>query len=296
MTPRLECLFDCKHELGEGPIWNPDDGRLWWTDIRGPALHAIEPTTGAHRSWPMSAMLGSFALAREGELLLALGTRLAWFRPEALELETIVDLEPDRPGNRLNDGRCDRHGRFWVGTMQDGGRAATGSLYRFGGDLVPVRARTGIGIPNSLAFSPDGATMYFADTLHGAILAFDYDPASGEPAKERVLATLESAPGRPDGSTVDAEGCLWNARYGGGCVVRYTPDGRVDRLIELPVSQVTCCAFGGPGLETLFITTAAQFLTGEKRRAEPLAGGLFAVPAGVRGLPEGRFDPLPGLP
>jgi sugar lactone lactonase YvrE len=286
---RVECIFDGKHELGEGPVWNREDDRLWWTDIRGPALHAIDPSSGAHASWRMSAPLGSFAFCGGCRLLLALKTRLELFDPAKEDFRPLVDLEPDLPGNRLNDGKCDRQGRFWVGTMQDGEKEPAGTLYRFDADCKATAVRRGITIPNSLAFSPDGQRMYFADTMDGRILCFDYDPVSGSPRDEREFAPLDAAPGRPDGSTVDSEGCLWNARYGGSCVVRFTPEGKVDRIVELPATQVTSCAFGGPGLDVLFITTATQFMSRKQREAEPLAGGLFAIRPGVTGVPETPF-------
>jgi sugar lactone lactonase YvrE len=285
----VECIFKGGHALGEGPAWNASDRCIWWVDIRGPALHALDPATGAHRSWPMPQPIGSFAFHAKGGLLVALGISLDVFHPETGVFEPQVRLAGEPPGNRLNDGKCDRQGRFWVGTMRDGGGAAAGTLYRLTAANEATPVRRGVAIPNSLAFAPDGRTMYFTDTADGRILAFDYDPATGEASGEHEFADRDAAPARPDGSTVDAEGCLWNARYGGSCVVRLTPDGRLDRRIDLPVSQVTACAFGGPGLDTLFITTAAQNLTEDARRAEPLAGGLFACRPGVAGLPETPF-------
>jgi sugar lactone lactonase YvrE len=147
----------------------------------------------------------------------------------------------------------------------------------------------GLTIPNSLAWSPDGRTMYFTDTTDGRILVHDYDVDSGQPGTPKVFAEAKSAVGHPDGSTVDEAGGLWNARYAGSSVVRFTPDGRVDRVVELPVSQVTCCAFGGAALDTLFITTATQRMSPEARAAEPLAGGLFAIDVGIKGVAETRF-------
>jgi sugar lactone lactonase YvrE len=285
----VRCLLACGQELGEGPVWNPGDGRLWWVDIRAPALHALEPGSARHRHWPMPAPLGSFAFRASGGLLLALGTELVAFDPETGALEPLTRLEDPAAGMRLNDGKCDRQGRFWVGTMRDDTDQPHGTLYRFGGSgpASPIRHR--VAIPNSLAFAPDGRTMYFADTLDGRILAFDYDPEAGEPGNERTFAALDCAPGRPDGSTVDAQGYLWNARYGGACVVRLDAQGRVERRVDLPVRQVTACAFGGEDLATLFITTAAQHLSLAARAAEPLAGGLFACRPGARGLPETPF-------
>jgi sugar lactone lactonase YvrE len=285
----IRLVFDGRHELGEGCVWNAADGRLWWVDIKAPTLHALDPASGAHEQWSMPGPIGSFAFRRDGGLLVAVRTGLAIFHPESGVFEPLLDLEPEKPDNRLNDGRCDRQGRFWVGTMSMAEREPSGTLWRFGEDRRPLPWRRGIVIPNSIAFAPDGRTMYFTDTAEGRILAFDYDPATGEPVNERTFAALDTAPGRPDGSTVDAEGFLWNARYGGSCVVRYAPDGRVDRVVKLPVSQPTCCGFGGPDLRTLFITSAAQFLAPDQRAREPKAGSLFGFEPGVQGLPEPLF-------
>jgi sugar lactone lactonase YvrE len=285
----VTCVLDLHQQLGEGPVWDEAASCLWWVDIKGPAVHRYDPATGAHASFPFPQPVGSLALRPDGTLLVAHKTALVAFDPERSGVTTLLELEPGMPGNRLNDGRCDRAGRFWVGTMAMGERAPTGTLWRFATDRTATAMRQGVRIPNSTAFSPDGRTMYFADTADGRILAFDYDPETGTPSNERTFAALDSAPGRPDGSTVDADGCLWNARYGGGCVARYAPDGRVDRIVELPVSQPTCPAFGGPGLGTLYVTSAAQNLTAAQLAAEPLAGALLAIEPGARGLPEARF-------
>ncbi|MGH6960465.1 MAG: SMP-30/gluconolactonase/LRE family protein, partial [Dongiaceae bacterium] len=191
-------------------------------------------------------------------------------------------------GHRFNDGRCDRQGRFWVGTMHHTTRAPEGVLYRLDRRRELVGRQSAICIPNSLAWSPDGNTMYFADSLLYAIFAYDYDTASGEMGRKRVFARTQ-APGFPDGSTVDAEGYLWNAEFNSWRVVRYAPDGRVDRRIEMPAQRPTCCAFGGANLDVLYVTTASWQLSADEHRAQPLAGALLALDVGVRGIPEARF-------
>ena len=291
----VECVVQGGNELGEGPIWCDRERALYWADIRGPALHRFDPATGATRAWPMPDFLGSFVIRERGGLLLALRGGLRAFDPATGASQALVHPESDRTTeryaqNRYNDGKCDRRGRFWVGTMTDRTpREAVGALYRIDADLSSHRLLDGISVPNSLAWSPDDRVMYFADTAVSRIEAYAFDVASGSLGPSRILAEPGAAPGRPDGSTVDEAGCLWNARYGGSAVVRFTPDGRVDRVVTLPVSQVTSCAFGGPGLDTLFVTTATQRLTPEQRAREPLAGGLFALRVGVRGLLEPRF-------
>jgi sugar lactone lactonase YvrE len=266
---QVECVVDAKQELGEGPVWCTQENALFWVDIRGPRIHKYHPSSGQTEAWTLPSAIGSFALRDGTGMLLALKSGLHGFDRATGALDFIADPEADRPKNRFNDGKCDRQGRFWVGTMRDDERKPSGALYRVNSDLSCQRMQDGLTIPNSLAWSPDGRTMYFTDTTDGRILV--------------------SAVGHPDGSTVDEAGGLWNARYSGSSVVRFTPDGRVDRVVELPVSQVTCCAFGGAALDTLFITTATQRMSAEARAAEPLAGGLFAINVGIKGVAETRL-------
>jgi sugar lactone lactonase YvrE len=276
--------------LGESPLWDERTICLWWVDIRQPAIRRLDPA-GAVRSWPMPALVGSIALVDDGRLLVALPQQIALFDPRDGTLEPFVEPPPMPPEHRFNDGRCDRQGRFWVGSMHNLTRAPEGVLYCLEGrELRAVRA--GICIPNSLAFSPDGGTMYFADSLRYTIYAHAYDAASGSMNAERVLATTQP-PGFPDGSTVDAEGFLWNAEFNASRIVRYSPDGRIDRVIPTPVPRPTCCAFGGPELDVLYVTTASQQMTPEELQAQPLAGALLAADVGVRGVPEPRFQPEP---
>ena len=197
---------------------------------------------------------------------------------------------PDRPpGHRFNDGRCDRQGRFWVGTMHNETRAPEGMLFRLDGTgLAPVR--NGISIPNSLAWSPDGRTMYFADSLRRAIAAYPYDPATGTPGEGRDIVRT-GRPGFPDGSTTDAEGFLWNAEFNAARLVRYAPDGRIDRVVPAPVNRPTSCGFGGRNFETLYVTTASQAMGEAELRDNPLAGALLAFEPGVPGLPEPVWRP-----
>lgn len=274
--------------LGESLVWDDRAQCLYWVDIRRPAIRRLVPASGRVDSWPMPDLVGCIALADDGRLLVALPQRIALFDVATRALETFAHPPAVVEGHRFNDGRCDRQGRFWVGTMHNLTRAPEGVLYRLGADGVLLPQRTGICIPNSLAFSPDGRTMYFADSLRYSLFAYDYDPSTGSMGGERLLATTEP-PGFPDGSTVDAEGYLWNAEFNASRVVRYGPDGRIDRVIELPVDRPTCCAFGGPSLDTLYITTTSQAMTSEELEAQPLAGALLAIQPGVRGLPEPRF-------
>jgi len=284
-----DCIVASRNTLGEVPLWSAKEDVLYWIDVRRPALYAYRPADASVRSWEFQEPVGSYCLRAKGGMLLAMKSGLFAFDQATGNLERLFDPEPEHPNNRLNDGKCDRQGRFWVGSMNDGDRLPTGSLFMIDLDLSCHRALQGITIPNSLAWSPDGRTMYFSDTPTLRIMAYDYDPASGTLSGERQFADLSSHPGRPDGSTVDIDGCLWNAEVRGSRVVRYTPNGKVDRIIELPVSGATSCAFGGVDMRTLYITTATQRLSEQELAQEPLAGGLFAVDAGVAGLAETPF-------
>lgn len=281
--------------LGECPLWSAAEQALYWVDIRQPAIRRLDHRSGEVRSWPLPELVGSIALAGPGRLLVALGQGLSMFDTAGGTLSPIARLQAPVEGHRFNDGRCDPRGRFWVGTMHNLTRAPEGSLYRFDGAAGLVEQRSAICIPNSLAWSPDGGTMYFADSLRHTIFAHDYDLSRGQMGAPRVFATT-APPAFPDGSTVDAEGCLWNAEFHGSRLVRYASDGRVDRVLELPVTRPTCCAFGGPGLATLYITTTSQRMSADELAAQPLAGALLAVDVGVCGLPEPQFALHPASP
>lgn len=282
---RIERIGDTTDLLGESCIWSVEEEALYWLDVRGRLLRRFDSRAGRTESFQLPELAGSIGLRLQGGVLVAMQSGIVLFEPETGALKPIARPSETIPHQRFNDGRCDRQGRFWAGTMDDVGRGPSGTLYRLDPDgmLVPVLGR--VTIPNSLAWSPDGTTMYFSDTTSHAITAYDFDAASGAPSRPREFARTV-APATPDGSTVDAEGCLWNAEYDGWKVTRYAPDGRVDRVIDLPVRRPTCCAFGGPALSTLFVTTASQNLTEAERAAQPLAGGLLAIEVGIRGLAE----------
>jgi sugar lactone lactonase YvrE len=286
----VESVVASQDVLGECTIWCDRDQVLWWVDIRGPSLKRYNPANGETRGLALSEVIGSFGLTRSGKMMIAgMKSGVYFLDPQSGMLKLIAAPEQHIPQNRFNDGRCDRAGRFWAGTMSDGPREAVGSLYRLEPDGRCTPIRGGIFIPNSIAWTPDDRVMYFADTYRALIWAYDFDLALGVMRNERVFADCSDRAGRPDGSCVDADGCLWNAEYGGSRVVRYTPDGRIDRVVELPVSNITCCCFGGKGLDTLYLSTARQRMTPEQLAREPLAGNIFACRPGVRGLPEARY-------
>ena len=286
----VECVVHGRDQLGECSIWDPRTRKLWWVDILAPCLQSFDPASGEHRKYPLKGRdCGSFAIRKSGGFVLATNSGLHGFDPASGAMRALVNPEPGREQNRLNDGRADRAGRFWVGSMHTEMREPSGSLYRIDLDLKVTRFFDGITVPNSIAFSPDDRTFYFADSFKREIWAYDLDLADGAISNRRVFAKLDADAGGPDGSCVDADGYLWNAQYRLARVVRYAPDGRVDRIIALPTSNPTCCCFGGERLDTLYITTACFRMTPERLAAEPLAGGLFAVAPGVRGLPEAEF-------
>jgi len=274
--------------LGEGPIWDVREQALYWVDIRKPAVQRYDWATRTVKSWSMPEMVGSLAVREKGGLVVALKSQIAFFDLATGALDRIASPEVGREAMRFNDGKCDRQGRFWAGTMNDVTRDPEGTLYR----LDPVRGcvsmERGIRIPNSLAWSVDSRTLYFADSPLRTIFSYPFDPATGEIGAPLSFATVE-APAIPDGATVDAEGCLWSAHYDGWRVVRFMPDGRIDRVIDLPVQRPTSCQFGGPDLSVLFVTTARQKLTPQELATQPLAGALLALDVGVRGVAEARY-------
>ncbi len=280
-----ECIFASKNALGEAPFWHEPTQTLWWIDVRAPNIQCLDPATGKYRKFGLpTASVGSWAFRQQGGMLVSLKDGLYGFDPISGNASRLLPLEAEIEGHRLNDGRPDNKGRFWVGTMHDTVREPTGSFYRVNPDLSVRKAFDLVNIPNSLAFSADDKLMYFADSPAKKIWVFDFDLDEGRLSNRRVFVDCAADPGMPDGSAIDQDGCLWNANYGGGRIVRYTPEGRVDRIIALPVTQPTCCTFGGAQLDTLYITTATQRLTPQELATQPLAGGLFAMPTSSRGV------------
>ena len=277
--------------LGESPLWSPDEAALYWVDIANPTVHRLDPATGERRRWRIETETGSIGLAGAGRLVAGLRTGAHYLDLGTGKIEKICD--PEGEGrfnrNRMNDGKVDRAGRFWVGTMNDPGHAPEGTLWRIGADGAAEPMLREIRIPNALCWSPDSSVMYFTDSYSNEIWAFDFDLASGAMENKRTFARLPEEEGVPDGATVDAEGFVWCARMFGGKVSRFDPDGGLERSIELPVPQVTSCAFGGAELDTLYITTASLRMDRAALSQQPLAGALFAADPGMRGLAEPEF-------
>ena len=281
----VELLLDAHAVLGEGPHWDAAAERLIWVDIEGCAVHLTD-RRGGDRALAIGSRVGAAVPRVGGGLLLALADGFAFLDTTTGAVEPAVAVEDDRPGNRMNDGACDPAGRFLAGTMAiDESQHDQGTLYRLDPDLSVTPLLAPVTISNGIGFSLDGGTMYYVDTPTQRVDAFDYDVATGVPTRRRALAEFPPADGAPDGLTVDAEGCLWVAFWGGGCLRRLAPDGGVLATVEVPVANVTSCAFGGPSLDELYITTAFP----EAGEPEPHAGGVFVARPGVRGLPGVAF-------
>lgn len=284
----FELLVDAENQLGECVLWCERSARVLWTDILGATLYAHDPATGKTARWAMPEPLASFALTADaGKLLLGLASRLALFDMDSGAVTPICTVEQGL-STRLNDGRCDRQGRFVFGTFHTvEPRERIGSYWRLNTDHTLERLPLpGCAIANSICFSPDGATMYYCNSPDRAIRCCDYDPVSGAISGDRQFAAVPGAAGEPDGSCIDADGYLWNAQWGAAIVVRYAPDGTVDRMLGVPALQPSCVAIGGPGFDQLLVTSARVGI------AEPAVhdGGLFrAALDGIRGLPEVRF-------
>ncbi|MER1966930.1 SMP-30/gluconolactonase/LRE family protein [Castellaniella sp. GW247-6E4] len=276
--------------LGETPLWCDRTQSLWWLDILRPALHRLDPRSGNHTRTPFDAKhLGSLALCESGKVLLAMDLGLHLYDPETAALEEIARVPAQNRGTRLNDGRCDAHGRFWVGTMDLEYTQPVGSLYRLDPDRTVTHMASGIRLINSIAVSKDQRTLYCSDTRSHVLWAFELDAPTGTLGTRRTVAEYSGREGRPDGACIDAEGCLWVAMYAGGRILRYDPDGRLERTLHLPVTHPTCICFGGHDLRTLYITSARHPLSPTQLRQEPLAGSLLAIDLDIQGLPEARY-------
>ncbi|MEM7523996.1 MAG: SMP-30/gluconolactonase/LRE family protein [Pseudomonadota bacterium] len=284
---KADLLVDAKCVLGEGVQWNGAQGRLWWTDIHGRALWSCDADGGDVATVPTIERLGSFAFDPDDNLLAAFESGLFRWDLDRDRLERLTDFEPTHPTSRMNDGRCDRRGRFVAGGIDEDGLKQTSSLIRFENRAEVLE--TGIGVANSICFSPDGRWMYFADTPTKTIRRYPYDPDTGAIGAAEPFHTVADRTGFPDGSCVDAEGALWNARFWGGRVQRILADGTPDATIMVDAPQVTCACFGGPDLDRLYITTARENMSEDDVSAAPLSGGLFIAEPGVTGLPEDRY-------
>ena len=289
-TSNVELVVDAKAPLGEGPLWHVRRQSLFWVDILGGRLHEFSPRTGRDRAVDVGQYIGCVLPRGRGGLLLGLQHGLAWFDLRTRRHKMFAAPEGGRKGQRCNDGKCDPAGRLWVGAMSVKLLRGKGRLYSVNPDLGVRQVLDKLTIPNGLAWSHDARTMYFIDSAAQAVAAFDYDLETGGIRRRRVLIRIPKRDGTPDGMSIDAEGMLWVAHWGGWRVTRWDPvKRRLLQTVWLPVSQVTSCAFGGKNLDELYVTSARDGLSERKLAQEPAAGGVFRCRPGVRGLPAHEF-------
>ncbi len=282
------CVAPTGCMLGEGPLWSPSEGFLWWVDIKRAKLHRHNPKTGNTRRYDLPLHASALALA-EGGLVMIGDLEVGRYDTATEDYECIAKIN-EPPGFRTNDGGMAPDGSFWFGTMDNSETLPEGQYYRLGPDFTVDR----IGLPevlvtNTFQFSPDGRTFFTSDSAEQMILAYTFDPDTGALSNRRVFASTLEAGCFPDGSAIDVDGYLWNAQWAGSRVVRYAPDGSIDRVVSLPVSRPTSCTFGGPDLRTLYITTARQGLSDAALDRQPMAGSLFAIDVDTPGLPVPEF-------
>lgn len=297
MSSPAELVLDARCGTGESPLWSPAEQALYWVDIPAGRLHRWDAASGQSRHWQAPEMLACVARTADGLGFIA-GMETGLFRldaqadTDALSATPIAAVQHARRGMRFNDGRCDRQGRFWAGTMvmDMSANLPLGQLYRYEPARGLQAVLRGLTVPNGLGFSPDGHTMYLSDSHPSvqAIWAFDYDTDTGTPHNRRLFVDMREHPGRPDGAAVDADGCYWICGNDAGLVHRFTPQGRLDRSLAVPVKKPAMCAFGGPGLDTLYVTSIRP--EGIDLSDQPLAGGVFALRPGVSGLPEPHYQ------
>ena len=294
---KVELYNDCKNLLGEGITWSVDQENLYWLDVVIPSkLFQLHLPTNKLSTFIMPEMISSISIRSKKDLIIASQYGVYNYNLTSNNFTRLIETEPLLKFNRSNDGASDIKGRFWFGTMQnnldeEGNDIPitknSGSLYRLDIDLTLDKIESNLGIPNTFIWNPDNTKFYFTDSMEEIIYSYDFDEESGEITNKTKFATFNR--GIPDGSTMDSEGFVWNCRWGGSCVVRFDPLGRVDRVLEVPVENVTNCVFGGKDLKTLFITTARQGLSKEYVTKNPYAGSLFAIDLSIKGIEDNNF-------
>jgi L-arabinonolactonase len=286
----IEVVRKEKNLVGEGPAWNDEEQALYWVDIQSPSIQRLG-ANGEYRSFPMPRPVGSFVFRKGGGLIVAMHGGFCAVDLESGSIEKIVDPEPDLPENRLNDGKCDRRGRYWCGSRDANQSDRSGSLYRLDPDHSVQRMDTGFIVSNGLAFTPDDRRMYFSDSRGETVYTYDFDVDAGTIRNRQVFLSTAGMPGRIDGATCDTDGCYWGAFVHDWAVVRFDPQGRLDRMIRLPVRHPTMCTFGGPNMDILYVTSASTWMSQDEISSQPLAGAVFAIHnTGAQGIPEPRFS------
>ena len=286
----VNCVWEEPAILGEGPLWVDRENAVYWVDIVSRNLHRYSPADESRRTWKFEEQVTSLSARQQGGFVGTVRDGFAAIDLEANKIEPLAMPESDMPQNRFNDGKVDAMGRYWAGSMDDGEKLETGSLYRLDSDLSLHKMDENYAITNGPTFSKDGRTLYHTDTAKRTIFAFDLDE-NGAISNKRVFIKLEAeAEGYPDGMTVDSENCLWLCHFAGSRITRYSPEGQVLEVIPMPVPNITSCTFAGPDLDTMYITTARHLLNEADIKKYPLSGSLFSCKPGVAGLPTVLFD------
>ena len=276
--------------LGEGSLWDEQGQVLYWIDIVQNKVFRFDPKNGSNLAFDVGENVGTVVVTINDKLLVALRTGFAWLNPETGRLTRITDPESDKPHTRFNDGKCDPRGRFWAGTMVENSSKGDGALYCLDTDLTVTRKLTGVSCSNGLVWSRDSRRLFYIDTPTRQIQCFDYDPETASLSSPRTVVEIPAEAGAPDGMTIDEDDGLWVALFGGSKVVRYdSSSGEANFEISVAAPNVTSCAFGGPEMRELYITTARVGLNREERERYPLAGSLFSADVPFRGLPAQRF-------
>ncbi|MBW3560963.1 MAG: SMP-30/gluconolactonase/LRE family protein [Actinobacteria bacterium] len=287
MSSEPEVVVHAHPQHGEGPVWV--DGVLYWVDIMGESVHRFDPTTGQDTATPVGQAVGALVPRSSGGLVLAVRDGFAELPSTGDAVRMLAGVEADQPATRMNDGKCDRQGRFWASTMAFDATPEAGSLYCLTPELDVRKVLDRLTIGNGLAWSEDDRTFYFIDSMTHGVDAYEFDGTSGELGERRQLFEIPEEDGLPDGMTIDADGYLWVALFNGWAVRRYSPEGVLDREIRLPVANVTCPTFGGDDLTDLYITTTPEGLSEKERQEQPLAGAVFRVRSGVTGVAASAF-------
>ena len=287
----MECelVLDARAELGEGPLWDDRRQKLLFVDIMRGYIHEFDPDTGVDRIVKVGRSVGCLALTERGDWVVGASDGFYRVDPKTGRSTLMAPVEADLSDNRMNDGYVDARGRFWAGTMGMGGQRERGALYRLDPDGTVRRMLTKVSISNGLDWSPDNRILYYVDLALSRIDTFEFDLQTGGIKNRRPFVEFPSEIGYPDGLIVDAEGYVWVGLWEGASVHRYAPDGRLDRIIPVPVSRATKCAFGGEEMRDLYITTAWIGLDPSARAEQPQAGGLFCVKRAGQGKPIRRF-------
>ncbi len=285
----ITCIWDGHNTLGESPVWDHRGHVLYWIDIEESKLHGLDPKTSQHKSWGLPAKPGSIGLNQSGGLVAALNKGFAFIDLPSGYVTLATQPIADREDLKFNDGKCDRQGRFWAGTSDINETSPIGGLYRFGEDGKAVKMDQGFTVANGLGWNLDNTIMYFTDSPERIIYQYDFEAKTGNISNRRPFVKVSEEAGFPDGLTVDSEGYIWSAHWDGWRITRYSPQGKIDRIIKMPVQRPSSVCFGGPNLDILYVTSAIKYMSPHELAKGPQAGNLFAIETGVKGLPEPMY-------